>query len=201
MFEVLATYLRKRIEITDDELELIRAACAIRAVRKWQPMLQAGEIWGIKCFVASGCLRLYRTGTDGKDYTLRFAVDNWWLTDLESYNQGKPSSYNIEALMASTVIVCPKEKWMELLVKIPALSKLHETLMLNNGEANQRRIFSLISSSAEEKYNEFKKTYPGIFNRVPLYMVASHLGISRETLSRLRKEHAKQNKETSSGNL
>ncbi len=162
-----------------------------RTVRKWQPILESGEVWRINCFIANGCFRLYRIGNDGVDYTLRFGVDNWWISDQESYNNEKPSDYNIEALAASTVFIWKKEKWTELMDAIPALKKFNEILLAKSYEASQRRIFSLISASAEERYNEFQKTYPSVFNRVPLHMIASYLGISRETLSRIRKEATK----------
>jgi CRP-like cAMP-binding protein len=191
MFEVFANYLRSQIEISDEDLELIRAGSVQRRLRKWQPLLQDGETWLINCFIANGCLRVYRIGDDGREHTFRFGVDLWWVTDVESYNREKPSVFNIEALEPSTVIIWTKPKWTELTTAIPALKAFQESMLSNSYEASQRRIYSLISSSAEEKYNEFQKTYPGIFNRVPLHMVASYLGLSRETVSRLRKNFAK----------
>jgi len=187
MSDVFAKYLRSHIEITDKDLELIRSAGVERNLRKWQPLLQDGETWLINCFITSGCLRIYRFGDDGREHTFRFGVDTWWVTDVESYNREKPSLFNIEALAASTVLIWTKAKWTELMLTIPVLKEFQETLMANSYEASQRRIYSLISSSAEEKYIEFQKTYPSVFNRVPLHMVASYLGVSRETVSRLRK--------------
>jgi CRP/FNR family transcriptional regulator, anaerobic regulatory protein len=192
MFETFEKHLRDHVDISVAELELIRAAGVKRTVRKWQPLLQDGEVWRINCFIASGCFRLYRFSDDGTDHTLRFGVDGWWISDQESYNNEKPSDYNIEALAASVVFVWTKEKWIELMAMIPALKKFNEILLAKSYEASQRRIFSLISYSAEEKYKEFQKTYPSVFNRVPLHMVASYLGISRETLSRIRKDYARQ---------
>lgn len=193
MFEIFEKYLRMHTAISVEDLELIRAGSVQRTMRKWQPILQDGEIWRTNCFIAAGCLRLYRLDNEGKDHTLRFAVDNWWITDFESYNHSTPSLYNIEALAASTIITWTKEKWGELTEAIPVLRNFNDTLLANSYEASQRRIYSLISCSAEEKYTEFQKTYPNVFNRVPLHMVASYLGISRETLSRLRKEFTKHN--------
>ena len=191
MFEVFEKYLRKHIEISDEDLECIRAASSEKKLRKWQSILHEGEVWRYNCFIASGCCRLYRFDKNGTDHTLRFGVESWWMTDQESYNHQKPSEYNIEALAASTVIVWPKEKWLELLEAIPALKAFNEKLTANAYEASQRRIFYLISYSATEKYLEFEQTYPSIFNSVPLHMVASYLGISRETLSRIRKDFTK----------
>jgi len=155
MSDLSAKYLRSHIEITDEDLELIRSAGIERNLRKWQPLLQDGETWLINCFITSGCLRIYRFGDDGREHTFRFGVDTWWVTDVESYNREKPSRFDIEALAASTVLIWTKAKWTELMLTIPVLKEFQETLMANSYEASQRRIYSLISSSAEEKYIEF----------------------------------------------
>jgi CRP-like cAMP-binding protein len=191
MFEVFENYLRGWVEISDEELQIIRAASTEKNLRKWQSILHDGEVWKINCFIAAGCFRLYRFGKDGTDHTLRFGVENWWISDQESYNHGTPSLNNIEALAASTIIIWTKENWGELMATIPALKLFYEKLLARSYETSQHRIYSLISGSAEEKYLEFQKTYPSVFNKVPLHMVASYLGISRETLSRIRKEFTK----------
>jgi CRP-like cAMP-binding protein len=191
MFETFEKYLREWVEISDGDIETIRAASIEKTLRKWQSILHDGEVWKITCFITSGCFRLYRFGKDGTDHTLRFGVENWWISDQESYNHETPSEYNIEALAASTIIVWTKVQWDGLMAEIPALKLFNEKLLARGYETSQRRIYSLISSSAEEKYLEFQKTYPSVFNKVPLHMVASYLGISRETLSRIRKDFTK----------
>ncbi|WP_342644912.1 Crp/Fnr family transcriptional regulator [Mucilaginibacter sp. CSA2-8R] len=191
MFDVFAKYLRSWTVISDEEMELIRAASTEKKIRKWQSILHDGEVWKTNCFITSGCFRLYRFSPDGADHTLRFGIDNWWITDQESYNHEKPSDYNIEALAASTVVLWSKPAWEELLNTIPALKSFQEQLFARSLEMSNRRIYSLISNSAEEKYLEFQKTYPQVFNKVPLHMVASYLGISRETLSRVRTSFVK----------
>jgi CRP-like cAMP-binding protein len=113
MSDISAKYLRSHIEITDEDLELVRSAGVERNLRKWQPLLQDGETWLINCFITSGCLRVYRIGEDGKEHTFRFGVDTWWVTNVESYNREKPSLFNIEALAASTVLIWTKAKWTE----------------------------------------------------------------------------------------
>jgi CRP-like cAMP-binding protein len=191
MFEVFEQYLRGFVGISDEELQVISEASTEKTLRKWQSILHDGEVWKIMCFITSGCFRLYRFGEDGTDHTLRFGVENWWISDQESYNHETPSQYNIEALAASTVIIWTKPRWEELLTIIPSLKLFYEGLTARAYETSQQRIYSLISSSAEERYLEFQKTYPRVFNKVPLHTVASYLGISRETLSRIRKEFAK----------
>jgi len=191
MFDVFEKYLRQKVNISDADLEIVRTGCIIKKIRKGQSILHEGEVWSITCFIAAGCFRLYRTDQNGVDHTARFGVENWWISDQESYNNDRPSEYNIEALAASTVIVWKKKVWSELLETSLAMRKFNEQLLARGYEASQRRIFSLISYSATEKYTEFQKTYPSVFNQVPLHMVASYLGISRETLSRIRKDYSK----------
>jgi CRP-like cAMP-binding protein len=189
MFAVFEAYIRQKNKIPDEELEILREGSTIRKLRKGQSILSEGQIWSINCFIVSGCFRLFRYDNEGVDHTARFGVENWWISDLESYNNNKPTEYNIEALAASTVLVWTRETWTEILRTCPAVAKFNEQLLARGYEASQRRIFSLISSTATEKYFEFQKTYPKVFEKVPLHMVASYLGISRETLSRIRKEH------------
>jgi CRP-like cAMP-binding protein len=192
MFEIFEAYIRQKNKIPDEELEILREGSTNRKLRKGQSILSEGQIWSINCFIASGCFRLFRYDGEGVDHTARFGVENWWISDLESYNNNKPSEYNIEALAASTVIVWTRETWTEILKTCPGVAKFNEQLLARGYEASQRRIFSLISYTATEKYFEFQKTYPKVFEKVPLHMVASYLGISRETLSRIRKDHVHQ---------
>lgn len=191
MFNVFEKYLRSWTNISDEEMDQIRAASTEKKIRKWQSILHDGEVWKSNCFIISGCFRLYRYSPDGVDHTLRFGIENWWITDQESYNHETPSAYNIEALAASTIVLWSKPAWEELLDTIPALKHFQERLFARSLEMSNRRIYSLISNSAEEKYLEFQKIYPQVFNKVPLHMVASYLGISRETLSRVRASFSK----------
>ena len=191
MFEVFEKYLRGFCEISADDLHSVREAATIKNLRKRQSLLHDGEIWRSICFISSGCCRLYRFDEEGVDHTVRFGIENWWIGDWESYHHQKPAKYNIEALSASSVILWSKPAWEELLQNIPALKYFYDGLTTRAYETSQERIYSLISSSAEERYLEFQKTYPKVFNKVPLHMVASYLGISRETLSRLRKDFTK----------
>jgi CRP-like cAMP-binding protein len=187
MFDVFAQYIRQQAALTEAEIDVLRARSVVRKLRNWQSLLHEGEIWRLHCFITIGCCRLYRFSEDGTDHTLRFAVENWWLMNQESYRTETPSVYNREALTATTVITWTKQTGEELMRDIPALKTFSDQLRSRSFEASQRRIFSLISSPAEAKYLEFQQTYPLVFNRVPLRMVASYLGMSRETLSRLRR--------------
>lgn len=193
MFEVFAAYLKEKANLTDEELNQVRAVTIHKKLRKRQYLLQEGNVCHYNCFVAKGFLRSYRVGEDGVEHILRFAVEHWWLTDAESYNNGTPSKTNIDALEDSELLLIEKEDFLQLIDTIPRLRDFRERLKSKSYEVNQNRIMSNISDTAEEKYFRFKAAYPDIFNRVPLHMVASYLGVSRETLSRIRNHYARSN--------
>ena len=122
---------------------------------------------------------------------MRFAIENWWIFDFDSYKSGLPSKYNIDALEDGELLMLKKEKYDSLIETIPSFKKLVDKLAVKNYEVHQNRILSNISETAEEKYDNFIRSYPMIYDRVPLHMIASFLGLSRETLSRVRQQHTR----------
>ena len=118
---------------------------------------------------------------------MTFALPNWWVSDQESYNNETPSRNNIDALADSELVLIEKKDWNTLINEIPAFRDWQDELKSRSFVAAQSRIMSHISDSAEEKYKKFINSFPDIFNCVPLHMVASYLGVSRETLSRIRR--------------
>lgn len=190
MFEAFEKYLVEKAGLNEQEVAAVRAVSVEKKLRKRQYLLQEGEICLNNCFIVKGCLRLYLVGEDGAEHMLRFAVENWWMSDQESLNNGIPSKKNIDALEASELILISQLDYLELQKNIPKLRELVDQLKARSFEASQRRILSNISYSAEEKYQNFIKTYPDMFYRIPLHMIASFLGLSRETLSRVRNQFA-----------
>ena len=191
MFEVFAAYLKEKANLNDDELAKVRAVTVDKRLRKRQYLLQEGDVCHYHCFVAKGCLRLYRLSEDGIEHILKFAVETWWLSDGESLNNDLPSKNDIDALEDSELLLIEKADFNKLVEEIPNFRTFRDNLKARSYDASQRRIMTQISNNAEEKYADFVGTYPNIFNRVPLHMVASYLGVSRETLSRIRNHFAK----------
>lgn len=186
MFEIFEQYLIENAGLNEQEIAAVRAVSVEKKLRKRQYLLQEGDVCVNNCFVVKGCLRLYLVGEDGTEHMLRFAIENWWMSDQESLNNGIPSKNNIDALEDSEVILISQPDYITLQMTIPRLRELVERLKARSFEASQRRILSNISFSAEEKYQHFIKTYSDIFYRIPLHMIASYLGVSRKTLSRIR---------------
>jgi CRP-like cAMP-binding protein len=189
MFPSLATYLIEKGGLTKDELSLVEEAAVPKKIRKRQYILQEGDVSRYISFVVKGCFRLYSIGKNGEEYSMRFAIENWWISDFDSFHSGLPSRYNIDAIEDGELLMIKKEKFDSLIETIPNFEKLVDKLAAKNYEVHQNRILSNISESAEEKYDNFIKSYPMIYERIPLHMVASFLGLSRETLSRVRQQN------------
>jgi CRP-like cAMP-binding protein len=197
MFENFEAYLREKGAVSEEELRLILSKAVPRKVRRRQQLLREGEICQHKIFVSKGLLRTYLLKEDGSETIMRFAAENNWHVDHESFHNRTPSKYYIDAIEDSEVLLWTKEQFDGLLLVAPVLRELSEQLRIDSLHASQDRILMNISATSEEKYQEFVDTFPDIFRRVPLHMVASYLGVSRETLSRIR--HAQMNPQKNNG--
>jgi CRP-like cAMP-binding protein len=191
MFEVLRKYLLDKIELSDEELQLINSVSTIRKLRKQQYLLQEGAIWKYNAFVCSGCVRTYSVDNKGGEHIINFAVENWWTGDRESLLSEMPSRFNIDAIEDSVILLISKPNFEMLTSTIPRLSKLVSLILERSFIASQNRIYANISFTAEEKYKSFVEKYGEISLRIPQRMIASYLGITPETLSRVRKLMAK----------
>jgi len=191
MFEIFERYITNEANFTKEQVELLRGLAIERRLRRRQLLLHEGEVCRHKAFVCKGLLRTYRTKNDGTEIIMRFAAENTWNIDPQSYNTQTPSRYNIEAVEDTDVILWNRESMEEIFATIPAFRAYSDKLKENTLDASQNRVLVNISYTAEEKYEDFITTYPDIFRRVPLHMVASYLGLSRETLSRVRHARVK----------
>ncbi|MET0635310.1 MAG: Crp/Fnr family transcriptional regulator [Chitinophagaceae bacterium] len=191
MFDVFAKYLTDKITLSEPELTQISSVSVIRKLRRRQYLLQEGDVWRHYAFVCKGCLRIYRIDEEGNEHILKFCIENWWAGDRESLLTGKPSRCFIDAIEESTVLLITKENFNSLCNEIPVFGGLVNELLDRTYIASQERIHVNITYTSEEKYKDFIEKYPDISTRVPLHMIASYLGISAETLSRIRSQNSK----------
>jgi CRP-like cAMP-binding protein len=191
MVELFAQYLIEKGGLTPLEFEAVEKVSTLKKVRKNLYLLEKGDHSNFIGFVTKGSFRLFRVGDDGQEHIMRFAIENWWITDFASFMSGQPSAAFIEALEDSELMLITTDNWQTLLETIPNFKRFIDTLSVKNFEAHQNRIFSNISESAEKRYENFVTQFPSIHNRIPLYMIASFLGLTRETLSRVRKQSFK----------
>lgn len=191
MYEVLAKYIRNKTNVTDAELDLICKAFTQKKLRKKQYLLQEGDVAKYGAFVCKGFLRLYSIDPKGGEHIIQFASENWWIGDRESIINKTPSMFNIDAIEDAELLLFTVESMEKLHEKVPAMQQMFQQNLINNFAASQRRINAAISFTAQEKYDDFVDRYPEIVKRAPQQMIASCLGMTRETLSRLRGQIAK----------
>ena len=199
MFETFEQYILAKGNFTGEQIRQMCAAAILKKLRRRQLLLSEGEVCRHKIFVTKGMLRTFRLKEDGTEHIMRFAPENNWSVEHESYTHATPSKYYIEAIEDSEVIMWTRERMNELFASIPLFRMFSEQLKEQSLDKGQQRILVNISCTAEEKYHDFIDTYPDIFNRVPLHMVASYLGVSRETLSRVRHAQIATGKKQSAG--
>lgn len=190
MFELLIKKFEEKIQLTKEEKELSKTFFAPKKLRKKQYLLQEGDVCKYIAFVEKGILRSYTVDEKGTEHILQFAFEGWWISDQYSFLTGEPSIYNIDSLEDSELLLLSKQAEEQLLTQIPKFERYFRILMQNNLIALQRRIESSLSKSAEMRYADLVDSCPTIPQRVPQHMMASFLGITPETLSRIRKQIA-----------
>ena len=191
MFEVFQKYLADRMTLTDSEFELIESVSLIKKLRRRQYFLQEGDVCRHSAFVCKGFLRYYHIDKKGQEHIIQFAPENHWTGDRESLDTGLPSIYNIDAIEDSVILLLTKGDFDMMRKTIPAFNEFVNETLKRNLVFLQERVHGGLALTAEEKYSNFISKYPAISNRVPLHMIASYLGVSAETLSRVRSQSTK----------
>ena len=189
MYEALFQYIEAKSEqkLTDEERQLIRSKFQPKHLRKRQYFLQAGDVCKYLAFLVKGSSRMFSVDDKGHEHIIRFGLETWWLADPESSISLTPSRYNIEMLEDSELLVISIPDAYELRDQTEFFGRTIKAMDKQASMATQRRIHSAISMTAEERYDELVNTYPQFLQRFPQNMIASYLGLSPETLSRIRK--------------
>jgi CRP-like cAMP-binding protein len=187
MHESLITYIKNYsvTPLSESDIEAIREVFIPKKLRKRQYLLQEGEVCKHAAFVVKGALRQYSIDDKGVEHIVRLSIENWWATDRESYVMLTPSRYNIDAWEDSDLLLLTRADYLNRLSSISAINEMTRKMDENFAIATQKRIDS-ISLSAEERYTELMKTNPEFLQRFPQHIIASYLGITKETLSRIR---------------
>ena len=133
-------------------------------------------------------MRQYTVDDKGTEYIVRLGIENWWMGDRESYVMQTPSDYNIDAWEDTQMLLINRNETLELIKTVPAFCEMVHQMDDRNHIANQKRINSTISSTAEKRYTDFIALYPDLLERFPQHIIASYLGISKDTLSRVKRQ-------------
>ena len=188
MYERYFHHFNKKVPLTEEERELIETYLTLKKLRKRQYLLQEGDVCKSVAFVEKGALRSYSIDEKGVERILQFALEESTISDLYSFLTSEPATYNIDALEDSELVLISKDAHEQLLKILPKYETWIRLQITDAYIAMQRRITSIISLSLEERYTAFTSIYPDIVQRVPQHMIASHMGLTPETLSRVRKK-------------
>ena len=185
---VLAQAVSRHVTMTPAELAIFCAAFRPLQVPKKSFLLQAGEVCQYEVFVTRGCLRLYALDHAGHEYVLYFATEGWWMTDLDSFTQQRPSQLFIEALEDTELLAVGRADKERLYAELPVVEKLFRVMTQKTHVFLQRRVLAGFSQTADVRYREFIGRYPQLAQRLSQVQLAAYLGITPEFLSKIRKK-------------
>lgn len=181
----LREHIEKIILLTDAEYDYVLSHFTLKKFKKHQFLIQEGELVLYSYFVVSGLLKLVHSDDAGKEHIVSFAMEDWWESDFQAYHNQTKATMSLNCLEDTEVFCLSLENYKKLCA---GLQKMEHFFLekANRGHiGSQQRILSLITSNAKERYEQLLKRYPSLFQRVPKTLLASYLGVSRETLSRL----------------
>ena len=192
--EIFKEYIKKRISVTDEQLELITSSYTPTTVKRKNFVLRAGEICHFEGFVKKGSFKIFYLTPNGEEHILYFAIEEWWISDIASFNDQEPAQLYIQALEDSEILVISRKQKERLFNSCPQVERLFRIMSQRSQVASQHRIIAALGFTAQERYLDFIKRYPKIYPRISNLQLASYIGVSQEFLSRMKRQILKPNK-------
>lgn len=191
MFSQINSYVNRCLSFSAEELEVFDDLLQPRSVPKKTFLLQEGEICQFEAYIVKGCIKSYYIDENGFEVILTFGIEDWWVSDIASFHEQKPSRMFIETIEDCELLVLTPQTKEELLSKAPRFERVFRLMVQRHLSAYQERLFGNIAKPAQERYLDFLQKYPSLPQRVPQHLIAAYLGISPEFLSKIRSRLAK----------
>ncbi|WP_026629854.1 Crp/Fnr family transcriptional regulator [Dyadobacter alkalitolerans] len=190
MFEKLIRYVEgySGLQVNCSELELIKSKFQAKTLRKRQYLLRAGDVSKYSAFITKGAMRQFCIDEKGNEKIVQLFIENYWADDRASLTSLEPSEYNIQAWEDTEMLIISLKDIYELKDNIPAIAQMLRVMDDRHVIALNKRINSMICTTAEMRYQEFERKNPHFLQRFPQHFIASYLGITKESLSRLRRQ-------------
>ena len=185
-------YLSRYVNLTSEEEEVVLSKLQSRKYLKGQYVVQQGDICRVESFVLSGCTKTFYVDKAGQEHIIMFSVEDWWTGDIGSFITQSPADYNVQCLEDTELLQFSFDGMEELCTELHQMERFFRLLMQNALVAAQKRIVGISSLTAKERFLEFRKSYPQMEQRIPQYMIASYLGISKEFLSKVKSQLAQE---------
>lgn len=179
-------YIKRSVSLSDQEAEKFAASFREVKIKKRQFIVQPNFVVKNRNYVLEGAFRAYVVDDNGQDSTIAFAIEDWWITDYNSYILQKPATMFVVALEDSIILEISYEKEQDLKQSNHKFETFFRIRAERTAAFMQQRIISNLTQTAEERYENFIAKYPQIVQRVPQYALASYLGMTTEFLSRIR---------------
>jgi CRP-like cAMP-binding protein len=190
MTELLKQNIAKHISLSEKGTEVFCNLFRKQLIKKKSFLLKEGEVCKFEGFVTKGLFRVYHIDKSGAEQILYFAIENWWVTDIDSFTNGLPSQLFIEALEDSEVLLISKNDKEFAYTNLPEIEKLFRVMTQKTHVALQRRMIDNLGKTADQRYLDFIEKYPKLYERLSNLQIAAYLGISHEFLSKIRKKIA-----------
>ena len=184
----LLKYINKFINLSVEEETILLSKVVHRNYLKDQYIAQQGDICKSVNFIISGCTKTFYMDIEGQEHIVMFSIEDWWTSDLGSFITQTPADFNVQCIESTQLIQFSYDNLEELYKEIPKLERLFRKIVERAFAASQKRIIRNFSLTAKERYQIFKKTNPEIDQRVPQYMIASYLGVTKEFLSKIKSQ-------------
>ena len=188
MFEKINAYALRCMPFQSGDLAYFNTLLQYKKQSRKTFLLQEGEVCQFEAYILKGCIRTYHIDQSGAEVTLQFAIEDWWVSDITSFQNQTPSLVYIETLEDCELLILTPENKEKLLSAIPGFERMFRLMVQRNLAQLQERLFRTISTTAVEKYLDFLNRYPAIPQRVAQHYIASYLGFSPEFLSKVRKK-------------
>lgn len=186
--DILLQTLRSRVAVTDDEYAEYISLCEDKHFKKGDIIIRAGSIPRFSIFVLEGCIRTYYIGTDDTERTTYFAEEGYWTGDLDSMRNAAPTQQNFQAIEDTAVLTLTRDKWEYAYKRFSWIAEVHALGQQRRATKLAEHIGRILTDTPETNYLRLMKERPRLLQRAPLYYIASYLGITAETLSRIRKK-------------
>jgi CRP-like cAMP-binding protein len=186
--EPLLKYISNYITLTTEEIDFLKSKVLYRKYLKGQYIVQQGDVCKYSGFVISGCTKTFYADKEGQEHIVMFSIEDWWASDMGSFVTQTPADFNVQCLENTELIIFPYDIIEELYIEIPKLERFFRKILEKALAASQKRIVRSFSLSAKEQYLYFRNQYPKIEQRIPQYMIASYLGITKEFLSKIKSQ-------------